>query len=179
MHTPRTGRGPAAALATTLGLVLLGACTSEGDPAPTGPPAASSASSPSPAQTTSAAPSPAPTPDPTPADGGPDAPGAGGSATPVPGDVQPIVSVATVVGDEVELAGYVAGVVVDEGVCRFELVGGGTTVRAESTAMADASVTVCAAVTVAAPAGAPGTWRARLVWVPTGAVSADVPVTVG
>ncbi|QCB93137.1 hypothetical protein [Cellulomonas shaoxiangyii] len=89
------------------------------------------------------------------------------------------MSAATLVGDEVEMVGFVAGVVTEGGVCRFELDGGGTTVHAESTSLADATVTVCPAVTVPAPAGDPSSWRARLVWVPSGSSSVDVPVTTG
>ncbi|MDC7122965.1 hypothetical protein OMK64_15635 [Cellulomonas fimi] len=88
----------------------------------------------------------------------------------------PVVTSAVVVGTSVEVSGYVDGVVVDDGECRFELLGGGSVVSASSRSLADAASTACPSVTVDAPSGSPSQWRARLVWVPTGAVSEELPV---
>jgi hypothetical protein len=65
---------------------------------------------------------------------------------------------------EVQVGGYVAGVVEDGGVCTLTLTNGGETVTGRTEAVADASTTACGAVTVPGDDVADGTWSARLAY---------------
>jgi len=182
----RTTPAPRGALVAALLLAATVGCTAAGGSGPT--PSSSPTASPSAGVAAPTAGTPEPSAAPTaPADVGAEEPAAGadpggadeGSTDPGTTGPVPTLTLATLVDGQVELAGFVAGVVSEGGACRFELVGGGTVARAESTAIADATVTTCPGVTVPAPAGAPDTWRARLVWVETGARSPEVTVTRG
>jgi hypothetical protein len=64
--------------------------------------------------------------------------------------------------EEVQVGGYVAGVVEDGGVCTLTLTNGGTTVTGRTDALPDASATACGAVTVPGTEVGPGTWQAVL-----------------
>jgi hypothetical protein len=105
----------------------------------------------------------------------PDAP----TAPPTADGSAPVLASATLVDGKVELTGFVQGLIVAGGECRFELRAGTVVVRASSVSEADATNTLCPAVAVDAPAGDASTWPARLVWVPSGAASPEVAVTVG
>ena len=63
---------------------------------------------------------------------------------------------------EVEVGGYVEGVVEDGGVCTLTLTKGGTTVTGRADASADAATTACGAVTVPGDEVSAGTWTAVL-----------------
>jgi hypothetical protein len=63
---------------------------------------------------------------------------------------------------EVQVGGYVGGVVEEGGVCTLTLTKGGQTVTGRSEALPDASSTACGAVTVPGDEVAAGTWRAVL-----------------
>lgn len=173
---------PVPALIAAAGVVaLLAACTApgaDGDPAATpsstsaGPTSAAPTATPTP--TTAAPPAPSPDGGATPTADEPDAP----VPDPTLDDASPVLASATLVDGKVEMTGFVQGPIVAGGECRFELRAGSRVVRASSTSEADATSTLCPGVSVDAPAGAPTGWTARLVWVPTGATSDDVAVTV-
>jgi len=173
-------RRPVLPVALLAVLALTAACSPGGASAdgPTSTGSTSTATSsatptPDPAAPTTAPATPAPAPAAT------EPPPAAGGGTPAPpADVagRPVLVSATLVGGGVEVTGYVEGTLVDGQQCRFELVSGSTVTSATSTSAADASVTLCPGVTIPAPAGSASAWRARLVWVPSGATSDPVAV---
>jgi hypothetical protein len=63
---------------------------------------------------------------------------------------------------EVQVGGYVGGVVEEGGVCTLTLTNGGTTVTGRTDALPDASTTACGAVTVPGDEVSAGTWQAVL-----------------
>jgi hypothetical protein len=63
---------------------------------------------------------------------------------------------------DVEVGGYVEGVVEDGGVCTLTLTKGGASVTATADASADASTTACGGVTVPGSQVSAGTWKAVL-----------------
>ena len=82
---------------------------------------------------------------------------------------------------QVQLAGFVGGVVEDGGVCTLILTKGGTTVRGDKDAVADASTTSCGELDVAGSKLSPGTWQAVLTYASAGhtgtSETVDVEVT--
>jgi hypothetical protein len=82
---------------------------------------------------------------------------------------------------QVQLAGFVGGVVEDGGVCTLTLTKGGATVTGEKDALADASTTSCGELTVPGNEVGPGTWRAVLSYASAGhtgtSEAVDVEVT--
>lgn len=174
-------RRTALPLLAALTLVLTAACTgnaADADPSAGSTPTHSSTSA-APPSTTATTPT---TDDPSepaePADPAeptePPAADDGGSETT---SGHPVLVSAGVFGGNVEMSGYVEGVLQDGGECRFEVVSGGTVVaKVSSTSVADASTTLCPGVSVPAPKSSTSGWTARLVWVPGGATSDAVPV---
>lgn len=65
---------------------------------------------------------------------------------------------------QVQVGGYVTGIVEDGGVCTLTLTQGGTTVTGRSEAVRDASTTACGAVTVPGDEVGDGTWSAVLAY---------------
>jgi hypothetical protein len=65
---------------------------------------------------------------------------------------------------QVQVGGYVAGVVEDGGTCTLTLTKGAQTVTGRAEAVADASTTACGAVTVPGDEVGDGTWSARLAY---------------
>jgi hypothetical protein len=65
---------------------------------------------------------------------------------------------------QVQVGGYVAGVIEDGGTCTLTLTKDGQTVTGRSEAVADASTTACGAVTVPGDQVSDGTWSARLAY---------------
>jgi len=63
---------------------------------------------------------------------------------------------------EVQLAGFVGGVVEDGGVCTLTLTKGGATASGAKKALADASTTSCGELSVPGDQVSPGTWQAVL-----------------
>jgi len=98
--------------------------------------------------------------------------------TATPDGAVPVLTSATLVNGRVEMSGFVQGLIVDGVECRFELDTPSGVVHTSSISTADATATLCPGVSVLAPAGQPGSWSARLVWVRSGAVSSPVAVTV-
>jgi hypothetical protein len=83
--------------------------------------------------------------------------------------------------EQVQLAGFVGGVVEDGGVCTLTLTRGGTAVRGDKDAVADASTTSCGELDVAGSKLSPGTWQAVLSYTSAGhtgtSETVDVEVT--
>ena len=65
---------------------------------------------------------------------------------------------------QVQVGGYVAGIVEDGGACTLTLTKGGQTVTGRSEAVPDASTTACGAVTVPGDEVSDGTWSAVLAY---------------
>lgn len=158
-------------------LALTAACTSPdpddgGSPSPS---ASTTAPTPGSSSTTPTAPATTPPAEPEPTE---PQPGADPTTPPATGTSpgRPVLVSATLVGGNVEMSGYVEGTLVDGQQCRFELVVGSTVTAATSTSAADASTTLCPGVSIPAPPGSASGWRARLVWVPSGATSEAVSV---
>jgi hypothetical protein len=83
----------------------------------------------------------------------------------VSGTVVPVVvtfSGWNAVSEEVQVGGYVPGVVEDGGTCTLTLTQGDRSVAAEADATADAATTACGAVTVRGTELSDGTWSAVL-----------------
>lgn len=134
-------------------VAVVGACTA-GDPTSTPSSTAPSASSTAqPGETTDPGPEPSSTPT------EPDAPDPPADPSGVP-----VLAAASLEADGVEMSGYVQGVIVDDGTCRYELTGPGGTTSVTTRSLADASVTTCPWGTISAADLAPGTYEARLVW---------------
>lgn len=81
---------------------------------------------------------------------------------------------------DVEVDGFVTGVVEQGGTCTLTLTSGSSTVTEQHPAHADASTTQCGTVTVPGSRLAPGSWRAVLGYssATSNGTSAPVPVTV-
>jgi len=82
---------------------------------------------------------------------------------------------------DVEVGGYVEGVVEDGGVCTLTLTKGASTVRGDKSAVADASTTSCGELQVPGDAVSAGTWQAVLTYASAGhtgtSETVDVEVT--
>jgi hypothetical protein len=80
--------------------------------------------------------------------------------------------------DEVQLAGFVGGVVEDDGVCTLTLTKGADTVTGRRNGLADASTTSCGEVVVPGNELAAGTWKAVLSYSSAGHAGASEAVDV-
>lgn len=78
----------------------------------------------------------------------------------------------------VSLAGYVDGVIADGGTCRYTLTRASVSVTADVTGVADASTTQCPWADVTTSSLGSGEWKATVTYLPTGAVSDAVSVTI-
>jgi hypothetical protein len=94
----------------------------------------------------------------------PSEPGPAPSGDPADPAGVPVLVAASLESDGVELSGYVQGVIVDDGSCRYELTGPGGTTSVTTRSLADASVTTCPWGTISSAGLASGTYEARLVW---------------
>ncbi|WP_456846464.1 hypothetical protein [Cellulomonas sp. P5_C6] len=75
-----------------------------------------------------------------------------------------MLAAASLEADGVEMSGYVQGVIVDGGTCRYQLTGPSGTTTVSTVSLADASVTTCPWGTIASSGLTSGTYEARLVW---------------
>jgi hypothetical protein len=80
--------------------------------------------------------------------------------------------------EEVQLAGFVGGLVEDGGVCTLTLTKDGATVSRDRTALADASTTSCGEVSVPGAQLEAGTWQAVLTYSSTGHTGTSETVAV-
>ena len=134
-------------------VATVGACTAD-DPTSTPSSTAPTASSTAPPTDPAGEPS-------TPSD---PAPGPDASTPPADASGVPVLVAASLEADGVEMSGYVQGVIVDDGTCRYELTGPGGTTSVTTRSLADASVTTCPWGTIPSADLASGTYEARLVW---------------
>jgi hypothetical protein len=79
---------------------------------------------------------------------------------------------------QVQVGGYVGGVVEEGGVCTLTLTKGGTTVTGRTEALPDASTTACGEITVPGDEVSAGTWRAVLSYSSDGHSGTSEPVDV-
>jgi hypothetical protein len=79
---------------------------------------------------------------------------------------------------EVQLAGFVGGIVEDGGVCTLTLTKGSSTVRGEKDALADASTTSCGELSVPGDAVSAGIWQAVLSYTSAGHTGTSEAVDV-
>jgi plastocyanin len=80
--------------------------------------------------------------------------------------------------NQVEVGGFVAGIVEDGGSCTVTLTGGGQTVTGTSEALADATTTDCGAVAVPGDELGDGTWQAVLSYSSADHSGSSAPVDV-
>lgn len=161
----------------TVGM-LVGGCTGHDDTSPQ--PTTSSRTQSGAETTTSSSPSPVVPPTPSASRSGAPSSAASRAATPTSGSDlppaagSPVVTSTDAEGGQLQVSGYVPGVIVDGQACVFTLVVGSSRVERTTTSLADAAVTTCPSATFSLAPGATATVTLR--FGPNGATSDPVAV---